>query len=78
MPGQQRRPVSDAHRRDARLGEPSVQVGLVGGIERAGGFVEHHVARRFDEHSREGQALLFADRQQLAPVADRLEAAEAP
>jgi len=73
-----RQPVGDHQRRPA--GHQPVE-GLLDSqfafrVERAGRLVEHRVARLGEQHPREREPLLLADRQHLRPVLLGVQAAE--
>jgi len=61
--------VADADRRDRQAFQLPVQRGLMHGVQGAGRFVQHRIARAGDQHPGEGQALLLSGGQQLGPVA---------
>lgn len=62
------RAVADADHGGPGAGELPVKVFLVGDVEGAGRFVENGEGRLCQQQAREGEALLFADRQHLLPV----------
>ncbi len=68
-----RQPMGDHHRRPSpqRLVQSGLHRGLVLGVEVAGGLVEDDDAGVLEQHAGDGQALLLAARQPVAPLADQ-------
>src|ERR1051326_4354330 len=71
----QRRMMADTHHGGGGCNEFLVKRGLIFAIERAGGFVQQHVTRVFQKHSRERYSLALTDRQYLLKIEIGVEAA---
>ena len=52
-----------------QVGQSGLDQGLAGGVERAGGFVEHHQGRVFAQRPGDGQPLTFALGELVTPFA---------